>query len=323
MLPVVILYALGLLAKPMLVTLPVLLLLLDYWPLGRFDSGNEKVIGLLKEKIPLFVLAVLSSAVTVPAQRAGAAVASFTALPLSSRVANSLVAYGTYFRKMIWPFDLSILTLYQPIPLWQAILAALTLAATSVWVIRCSKKHPYLFTGWFWYLVAFLPVIGIIQVGTQATADRYTYVPLTGLLILIAWGIPELFSSWRYRRWFLGCAGAVIILGCSILTHFQVETWQDSVSLFAQSIRFNKGQDILFNNVGNQLAEGGRFADAVIHYEAVLRVRPDFAPAHFNLARVFEKLGRKEEAIHHYEEVLKIQPDHAPTKENLARLRGK
>jgi hypothetical protein len=230
-------FALGLMAKPMLVTLPFVLLLLDYWPLGRFQFGQiVKSVGqqsrkslnafshwklsrhLLLEKVPLFALSAISSIVTFLVQRTAGAVTSVETLPLKLRIANTFVSYLTYIQKMVWP---SRLAMFYPYPdktdlIWQTVVFALLLLIISLGVIWLMRRRRYLLTGWLWYLGTLVPVIGLVQVGDQALADRYTYVPLTGLFIIIAWGVPDLIAKWRFRKHALAASAIAVLLAWSI-----------------------------------------------------------------------------------------------------------
>ena len=197
-LAVLALFALGLMAKPMLVTLPFVLLLLDVWPLERLSLGWGR---LIREKLPFIALAAVSMVITFLVQLTGGSVAELGAIPLTPRIANALVSYVVYVAKMIWPTRLAIFYPLPPaIPAWQPIAALLLLAGVSVAAIRLARRYPYLLVGWFWYVGTLVPVIGLIQVGRQALADRYTYVPFIGLFIIVAWGVPDLLARWPQRR---------------------------------------------------------------------------------------------------------------------------
>ncbi len=273
-------FALGLMAKPMLVTLPFVLLLLDYWPLQRLEqkkppqevrkplSKDKKrtppvkapvqpvdhwplIRPLLTEKIPLFVLAVLSSIVTYLVQHHGGAVESLEAFPPSARVANAFVSYSTYMVKMLWPTNLAV---FYPHPrwwpLWQVLGSVVLLIAITVLAIRGAKKRPYAAVGWLWYVGTLVPVIGVVQVGSQAMADRYTYIPLVGLFIIVAWAVPELLKKWPYRKEALIVLSALCLLCLFLVTWRQVGYWRNSIALYDHALEVTDANSLIHNNRG-------------------------------------------------------------------------
>jgi len=250
----VIFLALGLMSKPMLVTLPFVLLLLDYWPLERFR--RRTLFYLIGEKIPFFVLSAASSVVTFFIQQSSMAVTSLNVLPLKFRILNAFVSYIGYIEKMFWPGRLSV---FYPHPvrnisiLYAMISAGLLLAAT-VLVIRFAKNHRYLVTGWFWYIGTLVPVIGIIQVGIQGMADRYSYVPLTGLFIIIAWGVPDLLAKWRYKKIVLASLALLIVSTISICTYNQLRYWRNTLTLFQHAIDVTNDNYMAMNELAWYLA---------------------------------------------------------------------
>jgi len=313
-------FALGLAAKPMLVTLPFVLLLLDYWPLGRFPRVG---LGLcwkrVWEKTPLFVLVAGYCIVTYLAQQRGGAMKQ---LPIGNRIENALVSYTSYIRKMFWPSDLAV---FYPHPgdtllLWQVAGAGLVLACITAWVIRAAPKRPYLVVGWLWYLGTLVPVIGLIQVGEQAMADRYTYIPLIGLFIMVAWGIPELVSGWRYQSALLIIAPAILLPILMISARLQVGYWHNSVTLFEQALRVTSSDNSMaHNNLGVALSDQGKLKEAAAHYAEALRINRDYADAHNNLGTIFTNQGRLKEAVVHYTKALRIKPDFAKAHYNLGK----
>lgn len=311
-------------AKPMLVTLPLALLLLDFWPLGRVPAGagpdqRSVWLRLLREKLPLFALALASSIVTFAAQRSSGAVSEFSALPLSFRVANALVSYLAYIGKMFWPVRLAAFyPLPQSVPGGSVFAAVLALAGVSVLVIRAMRRYPYLPAGWLWYLLTLLPVIGLVQVGRQAMADRYTYVPLIGLFVIVAWGIPDLLARWSARRIPLAAAAGLIMVGCAITARGQLQSWSNSTSLWTHALETTTENEVAESNLARVLFEQGRFDEAVIHFTKALRFMPDNAGAHNNLANDLAHHGRDADAIAHYSEALRIKPDFAEAHNNLA-----
>jgi Flp pilus assembly protein TadD len=335
---VLLFFALGLLAKPMLVTLPFVLLLLDFWPLGRIGTGSNPAGGveiscdewssisrLVWEKVPLLVLAVASSIVTFVVHRRGAAVISLTAVPLQLRVENALVSYVVYIGKMLWPVHLAVLYPYpRTLPAWWVATAFLFLVGMSVAVIRAGPRHPYLPVGWFWYLGTMVPVIGLIQVGDQAMADRYTYIPLIGLFIIVAWGVPDLLARWPLRLWkfvlptiSLPAAAVLVILACAIAARGQLEYWEDSTTLWTHTLAVTTRNNIAHNNLGAVLADEGKIGEAIAHYSEALRIKPDYADAHNNLGVALDDQGKVDEAIAHYTEALLIKPTYADAHSNL------
>ncbi|MBU2055906.1 MAG: tetratricopeptide repeat protein [Proteobacteria bacterium] len=325
------LFALGLMAKPMLVTLPLVLLLLDYWPLRRFspvhrccgegfsESVNDGSIlrRLLKEKIPFFLLSLCSALITLYAAKTGGAVRTIADLPLSGRIGNALIAYISYLEKMIWPVDLAIFYPYPTSrPVWKFAAVLLSLTAVTVFVAFKREKHPYLAAGWFWYLITLLPVIGIVQVGFQSMANRYTYVPLVGIFILIAWGVPELLRT-QIRRWCLPAAAVALILILSFSTWAQLPHWRNSETAFRHALRVTEDNYIAHTGMGDVWLRRGDFQRARLHYLESLRIKPGYAEARNNLAVILMKEGRWEEAAEGFREALKHKPELAEAHNNL------
>jgi protein O-mannosyl-transferase len=319
------LFALGLLAKPMLVTLPFVLVLLDYWPLERFGEAAARGFRrwippcpLIVEKLPLFALAAASAAVTWIVQQRGGAVTALDALPLSSRLANAAVAYVGYLGRMFWPVGLGVLyPIEASIPAWKVLGAIALLAAITGAVVRGARRAPYLVTGWFWYVGTLVPVIGLVQVGLQSSADRYTYVPLVGIFVMIAWGVPDLVSAVPARRAFLGGAAACVLAACSLLTFRQIGYWQDSTTLFEHTISVTTGNYVVENNLGGVLMREGRLDDAIRHLARARSIRPDHAATLSNLGLAMQRKGKLGEAIALYREALHFKPTHLEAWLNL------
>ena len=305
--------ALGLLSKPMLVTLPFVLLLLDYWPLARMDGPRSGTAGqvtqLVIEKIPLIALSAVSSVVTFLAQRG--AVGGTEELPISARINNAIVSYLIYIGQMFWPTKLAVFYPHPEhrLPIWEigvavSILVAFTLAA---FVLR--KKAPYLVTGWLWYLGMLVPVIGLIQVGWQGHADRYTYLPQIGLYVAITWAVSDSTASWRFQRIVLSTAGMLILGVLTWLTWLQTSYWRDSETLFLQALRVTKNNDVAQNNLGIVFLQKGKLTEAISLLQSAVDLRPDNSPAHENLAKALLQKGEVADALVHYRKLLELQPD--------------
>ena len=321
-LSVLLLFTLGLMAKPMLVTLPLVLLLLDFWPLRRVTAGpGQRIVWLrlLSEKVLLFAVALASAIVTFVAQRTVGAVPEFDLLPLSARVGNALVSYLTYIGKMFWPVHLAA---FYPFPKslseWSIFAAIVTLAGVSVLVMRATRRYPYLPVGWLWYLGTLVPVIGLVQAGGQAMADRFTYVPLIGLFLMVAWGVPDLLANWPARRIPLTAAAVLLLGACAITARGQVQYWKDSTSLWTHALDATTENAFAHRNFARFLLEQGRYDEAVAHYSRVLQLLPDNADEQNNLANDLVHHGRIAQAIAHYSEALRIKPSFAEAHNNLA-----
>jgi hypothetical protein len=311
-------FFLGLLSKPMVVTLPFVLLLLDYWPLGRMN----RFLDLLAEKAPLFLLSVGSCAATYAAQQREGAIPPADLFPLAVRVANAVVSYVRYLGKTVWPASL---TVFYPHP-WRtadsipflAVAGASTgLVALTALALRDAMRRPYLLVGWFWFVGTLIPVIGLVQVGGQAMADRYTYLPLIGLFIMVAWGIPDLLDRWRLRTRLAGAAGGVVLLALAAGAWFQVSHWKNSVALFGHAARVSSPNALAHYYLGNALGAEGRTDEAIFQYLQALTVNPYYFEARYNLANALETAGRNEDAIANYREVLRLKPGLAEAHNNL------
>jgi len=332
--------ALGLMAKPMLVTVPFVLLLLDYWPLGRFrfvenaepkralvesskrrQRADATVLRLIVEKLPLFILAATSSVVTLFAQKRGGAMSLTYVVPLSSRLTNALTSYAAYIYKMLWPWNLAA---YYPfrkaLPTVEWTGAGLILIGISVFAIRGSKRWRYVAVGWFWYIVTLLPVIGLVQVGAQSMADRYTYVPLIGLFIPVVWGIADLAANRRYGPIGLRGSAAIVILTCIAGTWIQVRHWQTGRTLFEHTLKVTEDNALAHNNLANLLMAKGNMEQAISHYEEAVRILPQFAEARYNLALALAEQGFPHEAIAQYRETLRHSPEYADAYNNLGAM---
>lgn len=314
-------YALGLMAKPMLVTLPLVLLLLDCWPLDRVGLRWR----LLWEKLPLLALSAASCVVTVLAQHSGGAVASLQEVPIGQRALNSAVSYVAYIVKMIWPSKLSVFYPY-PAPerlLWEGIGAALLLVVATVLAVRFGRQRRYVVVGWLWYVITLVPVIGLVQVGGQAMADRYTYMTLTGLLIIVAWGVPDLLA-WLGRSskdrhmvqvCVVGVVLVVVLVGC---TRSEVEHWRDSYTLFSRAIEINPRDHFAYSIVGEVLNEQASYIEAVEYLTKAVDLCPADSGAQMNLGAALFKLGRTEDGFSHLHKALSLGLDVPELHHNLA-----
>jgi len=328
------LFALGLMSKPMLVTLPFVLLLLDYWPLRRFElstlnaqpSGGAKrsedcstLWRLVREKTPLFLMAAASGVATFVIQQNSGAVKSAETCSLPLRSANALVSYAAYIMKMIWPVKLAVFYPFPVfIPAWQIVSAGLFLIAVTFFAVKLRRSHPYLAVGWFWYLGTLVPVIGLVQVGSQAMADRYTYFPLIGLFLALTWGGWRILEKWRLAR--IGVVVAAVFLLALLLAGVakQVRCWQDSIVLFEHALSVTRGNATTHYALGFALQKEGKNEEAIAGFTNALRHNPNFADAHYNLGNALRADGRITEAVAQYEETIRLRPDYAQAHNNLA-----
>ena len=308
---VFLLFALGLMAKPMLVTMPIILLLMDYWPLRRSWSRN-----LILEKVPLLMLSAGSSFMTYLAQQQSGALMNLARYPLGMRLINALVSYVRYIGKMFWPKGLAAFYPYNPIPIWEIAGACLILAAISITVFKTRKSRPYLAWGWLWYLITLIPVIGLVQVGDQSMADRYTYIPLIGLFVMIAWSAERL--SGRALA-----SAAVLTLGAlMVCTFLQVGYWKNDITLFSHAAAVTKNNAVAHNDLGLVLAGQGKLKESVEHLSKALEINPRYADAHVNMANTLILMGRKDEVMEHYFKALDIRPGHAKALLGMANLQA-
>jgi len=342
-----VLFVLGLMSKPMLVTLPFVLLLLDYWPLERKISRR-----LLIEKIPFFICSFISCIVTFFVQRNSGAMTDIEIYGTGTRIGNILVSYTAYIAKMIWPDRLAVLYPYPAAGLQtvKIIISALLLALISIYFIYMGKRYKFMITGWLWYLGTLVPVIGLIQVGMQSMADRYTYIPLTGLFIIIAWSAAEFVPRQRYKILVLP---VIILLAASGITAFrQLGYWKNSQTLYEHTLQATENNYIIYenyiaylngigrlddviklsyerlkikhntvkiyNNLGSALLRAGRTDEAVESFKLAIKCKPDFIPAYNNLAIALCAQSKYEEAVTYFEQAIQIKPDFVDAYLNLA-----
>jgi hypothetical protein len=295
-------FVLGLLSKPMLVSLPILLLLLDWWPLNRTAcserSGQWKILlQLFTEKIPFYLLSLCSSIITYRVQQAvGELPQGYT---LVSRLGKSCIAYTTYLYKTIWPVDLAVLypfSKYPPSNL-KIMASVIILVIITAAVLLFYKRYPFLITGWLWFFVTLLPVIGLIQIGQHTVADRYTYVPLTGLFIIVVWGLSRLLEQWRYRNIFLSGAAVCAIAAMSWLTVIQLHHWRNSETLFTHTLNVTEGNWVIHNNLGLVYLDQGRLDDAFRHFNLSIVAKPSYSFAYLNLGAAYLTTKEYEKAV--------------------------
>ena len=295
-------FTLGLMAKPMLVTLPFVFLLLDYWPLKRAPG----FLRLAVEKWPFFLLTVVSCVIAVIGQREEAMV-DLERQPLSARVANAVVAYATYLVETVWPSDLAIIyPLDRQIPPGHVALSVVILFVISLFAWRSRSSRPYLLIGWLWFLGTLVPVIGLVQVGRQAAADRYTYLPLIGLFVALVLGAAEAAARLRLNTVMRASITVTILLGCLVATWRQLAYWQDSKALFAHAVSVTEENAVARLNLGVALEQAGQTNEALAQYRESLRINPGRAQAHNNVANLLAASGQKEEAVTHYREALRL-----------------
>jgi len=313
--------ALGLISKPMLVTLPFVLLLLDFWPLGRFEARKSntgrQLSRLILEKIPLIALSVVSSIVTFLAQRG--AIGWTEELPVSERISNAFVAYVIYIRQMFWPAGLAVFYPHPEnrLPVWEVSLALIVLVGITAAAFVFRRKAPYFVTGWLWYLGMLVPVIGLVQVGWQGHADRYTYLPQIGLYIAVTWTITDLTRSWGFQRITLGAAAFLIVGVLSWRAWLQTSYWRDSETLFTHALAVTSNNDVALNNLGIIFLDKGQLDEAISKLEAAVDLRPENAPAHDNLAKALLRKGQMSEAMVHYRKFLELEPSNVEARNTL------
>jgi tetratricopeptide (TPR) repeat protein len=346
LLPVAIFFSLGLMAKPMLVTLPLVLLLMDFWPLGRLKPSLPEAssapapsderkkskkkrkqeqapaaerrgagsphLTIFTEKIPLILLSALSGLITLVAQHQGGAISAVDAYPLGTRIANALASYLVYLVKMIWPANLAV---YYPfvkdIPAWQALAGALLLIAVTFAAVRAVSRFPYLLFGWLWYLITLLPVIGIVKVGETAMADRYTYITLVGPFVAATWAAHDLAAGWTRGKAALAAAGLLVMIALAAATFTQAGTWKSSATLFRHALAVTENNFMAHTNLAVALMDEGRLDEALAHLETAAKIRPDFPNARYNLGVIRMRQGKNDEAMGHFKAALHSDPNFA------------
>jgi tetratricopeptide (TPR) repeat protein len=313
--------ALGLLAKPMLVTWPFVMLLLDYWPLCRLQRAEGKeqrlrvngqwsvVRGLVVEKIPLFIVAAASAVMTLIAQSRGGAVRTLAHEPIALRLSNAVVSYAKYLLLTFWPNDLAVYYPFAGIRAWQIIGAAFLLIGITAFCVSQRRTRPYLIMGWLWFLGTLVPVIGIVQVGGQIMADRYFYIPSIGLFIALVFGLADIARSWRVAPALsAGIAGGILLI-LATLTNAQIQRWRDSFTLFEHTLAVTPPNLRIEHNLGLALGASGRYDEAAAHFDKALQIDPNFYDGLVGMGVTRQIQGRLPEAIDYFQAAIRSQPD--------------
>jgi tetratricopeptide (TPR) repeat protein len=358
-LPVLLFFSLGLMAKPMLVSLPIVLLLMDYWPLGRLPErrapidppkapaqpaerdrkkakkkkaveplpepvkgkGRNPATLLLLEKIPLVVLAGIFSFVAFYTQQKGGALSSLEAYPLGVRLTNAVVSYALYLFKTVWPVNLAVFYPYvKEIPGWQVLASAALLLSASIAVVRYARRFPYLAFGWLWYLVTLMPVIGIIKVGDFSMADRYTYIALIGPFVAATWGGYDLAARWTRGKEAMAAAALLVVIALAAATFVQAGTWKNSATLFRHALAATENNFMAHTNLAVAYIDDGKLDDALTHLREARQLRPDFPHAPYNMGVIKMRQGRSDEAMDDFKTTLRADPGYSNAYVYLGRL---
>ncbi|MGA2787102.1 MAG: tetratricopeptide repeat protein [Verrucomicrobiota bacterium] len=335
---VVLFFALGLMSKPMLVTLPFVLLLLDYWPLNRFESSTvnsdesragsqlstSRILRLVFEKLPMFLPAIAASFIAFLTQKSDGTVATIDCIPLGLRLANGLVSYVTYVLKMFWPENLAVFYPYPAmVPTWEIAVAGTLLLFGTLLAVVFARRRPYLLVGWLWYLGMSVPVIGLVQVGPQSHADRYTYLPQIGLYLLVVWAIRDVVAFCGWRRQVLSAGASIVVVFLMLCAWRQTTYWRNAESLWRHTLACTSGNYFAHNNLGTVLLEKDQIDEAISQYQEAIRLTPDYAEAHYNLGTAFLKKDQFDEAIDQFQEAIRLKPDYADAHFNLGTALGR
>jgi len=319
--PVLISFAMGLMSKPMLVTLPFVLLLIDYWPLNRtaiaieettghpLNLKKEKISFLIMEKIPLFILSAIVIFLTIGAPRTDQTIYTTFAW----RMGNVVFSYVAYLKNLFSPLDLHVYYLSLSVPFWKLFACAVFLIFVTIFVCRYFKRHPYLPVGWFWYLGTFVPVIGFIQIADHTMADRYAYVPFIGIFMMIAWGGEKVFPKTVFLKKILIVLFILIIIFFAVTSRNQVNLWVDTVTLFENALEKDPNNHMAYQIIGQEMAKRGEYEKALKYFDMTLKIRPQFYPAYNNKAVVFQKMGKRHEALQNFEMSARIYKFSAET----------
>jgi tetratricopeptide (TPR) repeat protein len=308
----------ALMSKSMAVTLPVIMILFDYWPLKRFELKKDNLfLWQLKEKVLFFILSVIFSILTFKVQQ-GLSI-EYPIFPLHTRIANALVTFLAYIKKLFWPLDM---TFFYPFinqyPPWQVVAAIMIIILISIYVIVMARRFPYLLTGWLWYAITIAPIIGIIQFSSQAMADRYIYIPSIGLSIMLAWSVPHLFQSENMRKKILFPASLILLIILSILTWKQCGYWKNSRELLHHALEIRNDVYIVHDCLGLAMSAEGKNKEAINHFNQALLLNPDYANAYFNRGMINIKSGQYKEALQDFSETIRLKPDYIPAYFNRA-----
>jgi tetratricopeptide (TPR) repeat protein len=335
---VILCFALGLMSKPVLVTLPLVLLLVDFWPLQRLaipkgpatnpaSRNNLPAIPLKRaflEKVPLLALSLMTGLMTIAAHEQLGTMMSAAELPLSARMANALVSYARYLLKTFCPVNLSV---YYPMPAkwppWQVGLSLSVILAISLAAILFRKRRAYITVGWFWFIGVLAPTIGVIQASTQAMADRFAYLPLIGFFIALVWGCYDCLPLSPRRSILAGGLALLALVAACAVTWHQLGYWQNSITLFTHALAVTHDNPVAHNNLGSALEAAGHPQEAISHYREAIRIKPSGPQAYNNLANALDDLGRSEEAIEIYQQALRLRPGAAIVHDNLGSVLAK
>ncbi|HUI46967.1 MAG TPA: tetratricopeptide repeat protein [Nitrospirota bacterium] len=311
-------YILGLMSKPMLVSLPLVLILWDYWPLDRYSTHDVRTVDLIREKLPFFFLALLTSLITYYAQLKVGAVMGIDSAPFFLRILNALSSYMNYIYKMFWPQHLAVIyPLTHNISVIQGIISGLLLLGISTIVYRYRKSHHYLTTGWVWYLITLLPVIGIVQVGSQSMANRYTYTTQIGLYIMIAWSIANLLEKYQYKYLISSFAGIIVISALTVSTWIQLTYWMDSITLFNHAAHCVDNNYIAYRMLGDNYGKIGNVQAAIASFTEAIKIEPNDSKAHEGLGVALIEQKRYEEAMYHLSTAIALNPQNDNAYYNL------
>jgi len=320
----IILFTFALMSKPTMITLPFVFLLLDYWPLGRWQksideqnkSGNS-ISGIITEKIPFICLSIAVSIQIFLGQNYNGAVASLERLPFIIRVNNAIVSYIAYLGKIFWPVNLAVFYPYNySIPLWKILISVMVIISITIFVLYYIRRFHFLFVGWFWYLGTFIPLIGLIQAGQHAITDRHTYLPSIGIAIMLAWGIPLLLQIVGVRKNILFSIAMAVLCVLSVSTWIQCGYWKNSIILFNHALQLTKNNRVAYYNIGSALYAEGKIEDAINNYSEAIRIKPNDSDAYNNRGNAYIKLGQYQQAMNDFNKAIHITPNNAEAYNN-------
>lgn len=322
-----ILFGMALMSKPMLVTLPFVLMLLDYWPLKRWQNTLSapsehrfKFTGrLLVEKIPFFMLSLASVIATIMAQNKAGSIASLERIPFMERLFNAIISYTAYLGYIFWPADLAVFYPFNFfVPLWKVLLSGMILLCITMVVLSSIRKAPFLFTGWFWYLGTLVPVIGMVQVGNQAMADRYAYLPSIGIAIIVAWGVSHFYQRNNLHKKTVFLAALIVLCLLTIMTFLQCGHWKGSSYLFRHALNVTKNNYLAHNHYGASLSEQGKIDESIDHWNQAINIAPYYADAYYNRGTYYGIRGQYQPAIESLSEAIRLKPDFSAAYNNRA-----